>query len=742
MAASGQAQERLDRIVKVVAANLVAEVCSVYLRRAGDVLELWATEGLNPSAVHHTRLRVGEGLVGTIAALARPLNLADAQSHPDFAFRPETGEEIYHSLLGVPVLREGRVIGTLAVQNRTMRRYSDDEVDALQTVAMVIAEIAVADGLVRADVLLGPDASEDRPHRFDGIAMADGAAVGVAVMHQPRVEITRLISDDPAGEQRRLSTAVGELRRSLDELMAATDVSHGGEHRDILEAFRMFADDRGWTKRMNEAIASGLTAEAAVRRVQNDTVARFSDMSDSYLRQRASDFDDLANRLLRILAGRAATAAGESLPADAVVVARALGPAELLDYDRARLRAVVLEEGTPNSHVAIVGRALGIPMVGEIESVRTRIQAGDTIIVDGDSGRITARPDPDTLRQFEAERATRLERLARYEAIRDRPARTLDGTPVGLYMNAGLPIDLPNLKASGADGIGLFRTELPFMVSGEVPELAAQVRIYSEVLEAAAGRPVVFRTLDIGGDKPVLHDAIRPRHEANPAMGWRAIRIGLDVPDLLETQIRALLLAAHGRELSIMFPMIGEVAELRGGRAIVENELARLRRLSEPVPERVRIGAMIEVPAVAWQVDALLPFVDFVSIGSNDLLQFFFASDRSNPVLAGRYDPLSPGVLSMVGRIADRCDRAGVPVTLCGEMAGRPLEAMALIGVGLRHLSMPASAIGAVKAMVLSLDVDALKDRVGLQPEVLVGNPARTLRDDLVKFAHECGIAI
>lgn len=733
MAEPESAQERLDKIVVLIASNMVAEVCSVYLMRASRELELFATEGLRPTAVHRTRLKAGEGLVGDIATHARPLNLSDAQSHPGFAYRPETGEEVYKSLMGVPILRSGRVVGVLVVQNRTMRHYSEEEVEALQTVAMVLAEVVAAGGLIDGQELSGVDSVALRPFHLAGASFSDGIALGHAVLHEPRVHVSRLIAEDVDQEVARLENAVYELRSSIDRLLGTADLSHAGEHREVLQAYRMFANDRGWLKRLLEAVRTGLTAEAAVERVQNDMRARLMRQTDVYLRERLHDFDDLANRLLRQLTGVAPSSASAELPDDAIIIARNMGPAELLDYSKARLRGLVLEEGSANAHVAIVARALGIPAVGRAENVLDHVEQGDAIIVDGDTGELYVRPSQDVIDAYSEKVRFRARRQEQYLAIRDEPAVTLDGQEISLHMNAGLLVDLPHLEESGAEGIGLFRTELQFMIASTLPSLSEQGALYKAVLDEAGGRPVVFRTLDIGGDKILPY--MEANQEENPALGWRAIRIALDRPALLRHQLRALLSAAAGKDLRVMFPMIAEVAEFVRARALLDKELARLDRFDKPKPKRLEVGTMLEVPSLAWQFDALLPLVDFVSVGSNDLLQFLFASDRGNPRVANRYDLLSPAALSFFRHVVLQCRKYDVPVTLCGELSGQPLEAMALLGLGFRRISMSPAAIGPVKMMLRSLDVGVLEHFM----MNLYDQPDASVRETLAEFAvaHE-----
>ena len=700
-------QERLDRIVRDIASNMVAEVCSLYVLRSDSVLELYATEGLNPNAVHLAQLRLGQGLVGTIAASARPLNLSNAQEHPAFAYLPETGEEIYNSFLGVPVLRAGRTLGVLVVQNKTMRHYRDDEVEALETTAMVIAEMIATGDLAR---LTRPGLELDlrRPVSFTGLSFNDGVGLGHVVLHEPRIVVTNLFNEDSEEEVRRLETSLGSLRLSIDDMLERRDVAFEGEHREVLEAYRMFANDRGWVRRLEEAIRNGLTAEAAVEKVQSDMRARMLHMTDPYLRERMSDFDDLANRLLRQLMGRGPEDVAASLPKDAILVARSMGAAELLDYPRDKLRGVVLEDGAATSHVVIVARAMGIPVAGQMKGAVSMAENGDAIIVDGEEGTIHLRPQPDLEAAYAEKVRFRARRQEVYRELRKKPSVTKDGVQVDLLMNAGLAVDLPQLAEAGAAGIGLFRTELQFMVASTFPRAEAQERLYRDVLEAARGKPVTFRTIDIGGDKvlPYFKGAIQ---EENPALGWRAIRLTLDRPGLLRTQIRALLKACGGRELKLMLPMVTELGEIAQAREIIDREVRHLSRFAHHLPTSLKLGAMLEVPSLLFQLDELMKAVDFVSVGSNDLFQFVMAVDRGNTQLSDRFDTLSAPFLRVLKLIADAGVRNNTPVTLCGELAGKPISAMALIGLGFRSISMSPASIGPVKAMLTELPLDELQ---------------------------------
>jgi phosphotransferase system enzyme I (PtsP) len=737
MAEPVSAQDRLDKIVVLIAANMVAEVCSVYVLRVDGTLELYASEGLKREAVHRTVMRQDEGLVGLVASEANPINLSEAQSHPAFSFRPETGEEIYHSFLGVPVLRAGNTLGVLVVQNRARRTYSEEEEEALQTTAMVLAEM-IASGELLALATPGAEPAIRPRRHLDGIALSDGIALGHVVLHEPRVTVKNVIADDIQKELQRLNEAVETLRSDLDAMLERGEIADGGEHRDVLEAYRMFAHDQGWLHRLHEAVMTGLTAEAGVERVQSDTRARMLRSTDPYLRERLHDLEDLGNRLMRQLMGQDHAPSREQLPDSAVLVARSMGPAALLDYDRKKLRGLVLEEGGPTSHVAIVARALGIAAVGEIPNATGLVESGDAIIVDGTSGEVHVRPPPDIEIAYAERAKLRARRQAQYHALRDRPCVTKDGEAIALLINAGLLVDLPHIADTGAAGIGLFRTELQFMVAPALPRIAEQLALYRAVLDAAGDKPVTFRTLDIGGDKVLPY--MRAVEEENPALGWRAIRLGLDRPGLMRSQVRALLRAAAGRELKVMFPMVATVNEFDEAKALVEGELTHLRRHRHKLPERVEIGTMVEVPSLLFQLDELIPRVDFLSVGSNDLVQFLYAVDRGNLRVANRFDPISAPILRALKNIIDKARAGGKPVTLCGELASSPTGALALVALGYRSFSLTPSALGAIKAMLLELDTK--KVEAVLRP--LIEHPTKgvVIRERLEAFAAAEGLQL
>jgi phosphotransferase system enzyme I (PtsP) len=620
------------------------------------------------------------------------------------------------------------------VQNKAERAYAEEEVEALQTVAMVLAEVVAQGGFFNVAELDEPELRIDRPRKFTGDGLSEGVAVGRVVLHEPRVRVERMIADNPVAELKRLEEAIASLRESVDEMLSSSELDLTGEGREVIEAYRLFAYDQGWRQRMRDAVRTGLTAEAAVERVQDETRLRVQRLGDPILRERAHDFDDLARRLLRHLTGD--DAAQRHLPQNAVLIARAMGPAELLDYGRDKLVALVLEEAAGTSHVAIVARSMGLPLVASLEGIADNARGGDTIAVDGETGEVHLRPASEIVKAFENKRELRVQAQARFAAVRDLPAVTRDGVAIRLMMNAGLEFDMPQLLQSGADGIGLFRTELQFMIGETMPRLADQSAFYKKILDAAGDKPVVFRTLDLGGDKVLPY--ARWEREENPALGWRAIRIALDRPALLRYQVRALLNASAGRTLRILLPMVSDVDEFNRGRALVDRELERARLLNLVRPTQVQVGAMLEVPALAFMLPQLMRSADFVSIGSNDLLSLAFAVDRTNPRVSKRYDNLNPASLTLIRLIVNSAAENSGDLSLCGEMAGRPLDAMALLGLGLRTLSMQPGQIGPIKMMIRSLhlgEVSAFVDR-------LCGRTDHSLRTRLSAFAAERGIVL
>ena len=702
MAEDAAGQTRLDKITHLIADSMGTEVCSIYLFRDAETLELCASEGLRAGAVHKTRMRLGEGLVGRVAQRNSVINAADAPSAKGFRFMPETGEEIYSSFLGVPIQRLGEGMGVLVVQSKVVREYTADEIYALEVVAMVLAEMTELGAFVGEGAALR--ARHQQPALFRGTPVQEGTARGNIWLHEPRVVVTNPVAEDPVAEKARLSEAMAQLRQNLDAMMVGVDARET-EQIEVLEAFRMFANSRGWMRRIEIDIDQGLSAEAAVEKEQSTARARMAQVADQYMRDRLHDLDDLSNRLLRLLTGQGRLT-GAEMPKDPILVAQNIGPAELLDYGRS-LRGLVLEEGSVGSHAAIIARALAIPLVIHADNITTEALNGDRILVDGEQGIVHLRPDETIITAFKDKMAMEAQAQKRYGAIRDRPAVTKCGKRIELQMNAGLIADLPSFKDSGAEGVGLFRTELQFLVRSKMPQRSELSALYSRVLDAAGGARVVFRTLDIGSDKVLPY--MNHMQEPNPALGWRAIRVGLDKPGVMRMQLQALLRGANGRPLSVMFPFVADPNEFRAARAEMDKTLERERILGHNLPKHLEVGAMLETPSLAYAPQDFFEQVDFISIGGNDLKQFFFAADRENELVRKRYDTLSSSFLSFLEFIVGRCTTSGVRLSFCGEDAGRPVEALCLAAIGINSLSMRSASIGPVKHMLMRTDLDALK---------------------------------
>jgi phosphotransferase system, enzyme I, PtsP len=742
MASRARAQEKLDDVVDIIGESLSSEVCSIYLLREG-MLELFATRGLNKKAVHVTRMAIGEGLTGVIAERVETLNLAEAKAHPDFQYRPETGEEKFHSFAGVPIVYRERAVGVLCVQHVEPRRYEDVEIEALQTTAMVLSELITNAELVDEEEALGLTPEQSGPQIISGLTLVKGLGAGIAAYHQPRVQITQVVADDIEAERHRVYNAFDKMREQIDGLSAQAEFGVGGEHEEVLATYKMFAYDEGWSRRINEAIDSGLTAEAAIERVQQHTRMRMREIDDPLLADRMHDLEDLSNRLLRIVAGQLGTAAQQGLRKDTILIARNLGPAELLEYDRRRLKGVILEEGSLTAHVVIVARAMGVPVLGRANNgnggLRGTVRDGDEILLDAGAATATVRPTAPVSDAFAQRFAKSKERQAVYASLRDVEPFTKCGNRIQVMMNAGLRDDISSLAMTGADGVGLFRTEFQFLVSATLPQRERQQKLYRDVLDAAGEKPVIFRTVDIGGDKSVPYLASdMASQDENPAMGWRALRLALEREGLMKAQARSLLEAAAGRSLYVMFPMVSEVWEFDAAKAVFDEQLAFLRSKKKMVPEAIHFGAMLEVPALAEVLDLLLPRLSFLSIGTNDLTQFLYAADRGNPALAERYDWLSIAIMRFLRRVAQQTVGSGVDIGVCGEMGGRRLEALALLGIGYRRLSITPAAVGPIKELVRKVDLAELSDAMTRW----LGEPNTNLREELSAWAEEREIEV
>ncbi|MBE6450208.1 MAG: phosphoenolpyruvate--protein phosphotransferase [Alphaproteobacteria bacterium] len=734
MSADISVQEKLNRIVDVVAFEMQTEVCSFYLLQPGDILELFASFGLKQSALHETSLRLGEGLIGEIAVQKKALSFDDVWHHPSFVFKPETGEKIFRTLMGVPVLQGTHLLGVLAVQTEQPYVYTEEEIETLETVAMLIGQILLSvDFKSRQNTFV--KVNKDVRSRIEGVRLMSGMAIGTAFVHARTGRIENLISsNNEVVEQNKLTAALTDMDKALSETLADANISD--ENAEIFETYRMFTKDKGWIRKMTDYIHAGFTAEGAVQKVADDMTERMSMITDPYLKERIHDFQDLADRLLHHLAGKDTRAKNKDLSENTILVAHSMGPAELLDYKKEKIKGIILEEGSPTMHVVIIAKALNIPVVGGVKGVVDAVLNGDKIALDADNGYVYINPVEDILKDFKKRIESRERIRRKYEKLKNVPCQTKDGVSVSLNINAGLALDMLSLGDGFSDGIGLYRTELPFMSTTQLPDTQKQTEIYSRALLNAAGKPVVFRTLDIGSDKVLPY--VQHKSEENPAMGWRSIRITLDRRTLLRQQLRAFIRAVNGGDLYVMFPMITDVDEFVEAKKTLDIELAREKEKGHILPKKVQVGTMLEVPSLIFQLEELLPLVDFLSIGTNDLSQFLFATDRSDPTIWERYDVLSAPMIRTLKWIVELCDTYNVPCSVCGEMAGKPLEAMVLVALGFKKLSMNAASLGPVKAMILSMDTSLVKDYL----ETILPVPAHSLREKLRLFAIDHDIVI
>ncbi len=691
----GTTSDKLDAVVTLIVDAIGVNVCSCYVMRPGDVLELYATKGLDAKSVHETFLRVGEGLVGEIALKRKSQSFEHIWEHASFVFKPGTGETAFNSLAGVPILRENVLLGVLCVQTIESITYPPEFLDFLQIVAMALSDMLaiVATGSMEKKIEAG------RQHKkFEATQIIAGIALGRAYVHK-RVSLGKVLSGNASKEIKRLEAAIKAVEGEINHLLSKPDMSE--EQTGILETYLMFTRDKGWINKMVKSIGDGLTAEAAVQRVCSDIAERMQMMTDTYIKERIHDFQDLTNRIMRHLHG-AQSAVTRKLPKNTILVAKSLGPAELLDYDISRIKAIVLEEGSQTMHVVIVARSFNIPVIAGIKNISAIVLDNDILAVDANAGFLYINPSDEVMDEFEDKIKIHKRLQTRLIQLSGLPSVTVDNVQISLNINAGLSSDLINAKAALFDGIGLYRTELPFMSSEQLPDVHEQTDIYRRVVQEMKNKPIVFRTLDIGSDKVLPY--FENKGEKNPAMGWRSIRITLDRRAILRGQLRAFIRACADAELHVMFPMITTIEEFRQAKEALKIEINREREKGNPIPKVVKAGTMLEVPALLFQLEELVKEVDFVSIGTNDLAQFLFATDRSNSMIWTRYDTLSPAFLKMLKYINDVCFKAGVPCSICGEMASRPLECIALIGLGFKKLSMNPGALGAIKAVVRSIN--------------------------------------
>ncbi len=706
--------ENLDRalrlIVRRVREVIGADACSVYLiDPATNERVLMATEGLRADAVGRVRLRPDEGLVGLVCSRAEPMNVEDAPGHPAYRFFPKIGEEAFHGFLGVPLIHQGRTLGALVVQQKERRRFTEDEETLLITLAAQLAAAIAHAEAVTGFERLARGHHHDRP--FPGISGAPGVAVGTAMVVYPPFELAAVPDravDDTEVEVRRFLAAVERVRQDIDRLEARFDRDLPQADRALFEAYRLMLDSDSIVGGTITRIDLGQWAPAALRDTVEEHSRAFRLMDDPYLRERVEDMRDLGRRILE----RLETQPGPPVhfPEAAVLVGDSLGPAAFIDLPLERVRALVSRQGSGSSHAAILARALGIPAVMGVSDLPLAKVEGKTLVVDGYEGRVFVDPSPAIREQFQRLSDEEHELRAELEPLRDLPAVTHDGHRITLLANAGLRSELEPIRDNGADGIGLYRTEFPFMMRDRFPGEGEQTKLYRRILQHCAPAPVTLRTLDIGGDKSLPYF---PIHEDNPFLGWRGLRVSLDHPEIFMVQIRAMVRANAGLgNLHILLPMVTTPAEVDEALHLIGRAHRELQEETDEELPLPRLGAMIEVPSAVSSAAAIARRVDFLSIGTNDLVQYLLAVDRNNHRVAKLYDALHPAVIEAIERVLHAGARYGKPVSVCGEMASDPAAALLLVGLGLNTLSVNPIDIPRIKWVVRNLEYRQARELV------------------------------
>ncbi|MDR1026104.1 MAG: phosphoenolpyruvate--protein phosphotransferase [Lactobacillus sp.] len=732
---SDLAQVKLEKVTKAIAQSFKSDSAAFYIAIDNNYLELFAAYGFKKDVNNKVSLRFGEGLVGDIAKTNRSMVVKDVLKHPKFVHIEELEDQQYKSFLGVPLVRRSRCIGVITLYSKKTREYTPLEVEIMETVALVLAELTSSEEMATFRNRIIKERGFSGRERIKGLSLNKGYGMGIAIVHHRRQMVNKIFAEDKEKELRRLNVAHAQMNEDLDEKFNATKLGIG-EHTEILDAYRMFAKDKGWYKRISDNIQSGLTAEAAVERAYEDMWNRLSGTQDTYLRERLNDLRDVADRLQSYLSGDYKDPAKQVDSDDIIIVAQNLGPAELMDYDFKKVRGLIIEDGTPTMHVAIVAKALNIPVISKTRGLFEEIKTGQLLAVDGDENYVYINPSVSVQERFKVKLAEKKKLQEKLLELRNLASKTSDGTRVGMYINVGLAFDLDYIESTNCDGIGLYRTEIPFMAADAMPDVDTQTSYYKQLMDKAGNKKVIFRSLDVGSDKLLPYWS--NMNEENPAIGWRSIRITLDRRAILRKQIRAFLRAAEGKELNVMFPMISDLAEFEDAKETLLIELEKEKKKTGKTPKKVNVGLMIEVPSVIFQIEDILEKADFISIGTNDLAQFMFACDRGNPKLTERYDILSSPFLKIMKYIVDKADKAGVYCSVCGEMASNPIEAMVLIGLGYRNLSASGSSFGRVKSMIRSINVSEVSEYV----QSLLKSSQKSLRPQLIAYAYDHGIEI
>lgn len=707
--------DKFYAIMKIISEEASAKSVNLYIK-ADDV----SLEGVAsfPIAEDIKSIRIGDGVVGKVGG----------DNQTSFAHSKKSFQ------IASPIKRWSKTIGVLSLEYKTPHEYNEEEVESLETVCMFLSEYISSEDvslylkkLIKSRGIISKD-------KLKGTVINSGYGIGNVVVHRRRKAVTEVFAKDKDKEIEKLEDARQKMNKDLEKKFSQEKLNNA-EQVEILDAYRMIANDKGWYKRITNHINSGLTAEASVEQAYTEMWNRLSGATDTYLKERLHDLRDIADRLRLYLSGQDCNVDTNSYE-DIIIVATSMGPADLMDYDYKKIRGLIIEECTPTMHVSIVAKTLNVPVIAGIDGLFKEVKEGSIISIDGKEGVVVVDPSKSVIEKITKQIEAKQNEQKQIEKLKNLKSKTKDREKVNLYINIGMDFDFDNIKSTNCDGVGLYRTEIPFMSAEKMPEIDKQVECYKRLYNAAEGKKVIFRSLDVGSDKLLPYwNSIT---EENPAIGWRSIRITLDRRAILRKQMRAFIRASSGKELNIMFPMVSNLDEFLEAKETFMFAYEREKKMGTELPSKVNLGMMIEVPSVVFQLREILKYCDFISVGTNDLYQFFFACDRGNPRLDGRYDVLSAPFLNLMRKIIKEANMANVPCSVCGEMASSPIDAMALIGLGFRNLSVSSASYGKVKAMIRSLSAKGIEDYLNN----ILSSSRRTLRPQLKSYAVDHAIEI
>ena len=704
---SGPEENPLAHIVTLVRNEMKVDVSSLYLLQEKKLL-LVATDGLDIAAVGQVSMPLHKGLAGLAAETLDPVVAREAREHPRYEYFPETREEQFHSFAAVPILFKEKVLGVLAIQTREPRDFTPSEIEMLSLISFQLA--GVIENLVTLELLKGVEGKEEAPERFKGLAVSPGFGIGPVAMlvdgsssakptaHRKKKKV------DPKEEMVKLRRALRETTQDLRRLEKKVLKKFSKQESDIFFSHRMILADKTFQKRLYSEVEKGRDALGALEEVISDYLKIFQSVEDQHFRDRAADLEDIQKRISDHLQGKSI----EGRDLEGVLVAESLVPSVTAKLDPKKIKAIVTERGGVTSHAAILARSMGIPAVMGIPNITRKVVVGDLIIVDGNVGRVYINPKREVLQEDEKIQEKYADNLVHLQVLSGEAAETKDGRKIRLEANVGLLSGLKGLRHFGAEGVGLYRTELPFMVRKRLPDEEEQFHIYKKVVEEAGGLPITFRTLDAGGDKPIA--ALGLSTEANPFLGYRSIRLCLTQPEILRVQLRALLRASAYGSIRILIPMISAVEEITEVRSIMREAEWSLSEAAIAFDPKVPLGMMVEVPAAVQLAPLLANYVDFLSIGTNDLIQYTLAVDRNNERVAQFFEPLHPAILSYIAQVAQVGEQTGKMVGVCGEMAGDSLMTPLLVGLGVTQLSMIPVNIPMVKRVIRQLTYSEVKE--------------------------------